>query len=203
MELLSWEQEACQSWSGALSASSCPAATCHMPVTLPGMGWGARASTGLGQVGNSSSLRTSTWLGGSVVLGVKEQEQHGSSWADFEGPWGRQPGGQGHVVGWGECGLRSQKYSSCDLELPLITHVVLIRLYNFLSLFKFWIKIKFPIKPIGKMQGQYKFFSETMIFHHYILYKDIFLHSHQNEEISIGSDIIFIKQWQTIMGYFI
>ena len=39
------------------------------------------------------------------------------------------------MVGGGECGLRSQKYSGCDLELPLIFHVVLIRLYNFLSLF--------------------------------------------------------------------
>ena len=49
------------------------------------------------------------------------------------------------------------------------------------------------------MQGQYKFFSETMIVYHpntliYILCKDIFLHSHQNEKISTGSDITFIKQ---------
>lgn len=110
---------------------------CHLSHACDsaGMGWGARASTGLGQAG--SSLRTSTWLGGSVVLGVKEQEQGESSWEDLEGPWRRQPGGQGHVIGGGGGGLRSQKYSSCDLELPLFIHVVLIRLYNFLSLFKF------------------------------------------------------------------
>lgn len=72
-----------------------------------------------------------------MVLGVKEQEQGESSWEDLEGPWRRQPGGQGHVIGGGGGGLRSQKYSSCDLELPLFIHVVLIRLYNFLSLFKF------------------------------------------------------------------
>ena len=40
------------------------------------------------------------------------------------------------------------------------------------------------------MQGQYKFFSETMIVYHpntliYILCKDIFLHSHQMKKLAL------------------
>lgn len=78
-----------------LSAALLPPVTC--PATLSGTGWGARASAGLGQLGSSSSLRTTTRLGGNAVLQVKEWEQ-GSSWADFKGSRGRQPGGPGH--GW-------------------------------------------------------------------------------------------------------
>lgn len=103
-----------------LSAALLPPVTC--PATLSGTGWGARASAGLGQLGSSSSLRTTTRLGGNAVLQVKEWEQ-GSSWADFIKGLG---GGSLEVramAGGEGCGLRSQTHLSCTLELPLVIPV--------------------------------------------------------------------------------